>query len=532
LAHELSEEPDGQWTLEERLAKALSAVGKRDEALAHFREAISLIEAMEQSTVPSEMERALAVSMRREAFEGMVDFLADIGRPDEALETSERGRARAFLDAVNESQIDPHGELTPDERAREIELTRKVAANRQSTAALSQAVNELDAFYLEIRRSNPAYAQLRRPELATLDRMQSELAGSDSAVLEYMLGDVRSYAWAVTRKTVRLAVLPARKEVEALVKAYCDGMAAKVTALTPQSTAREQRDRSRKLYLMLLQPLADSFQGVAHLLIVPDGVLAYLPFESLVASGQPERYLLERYAISYWQSASASLALRARSSGLPGAGKALLAFGDPDYGKPGQGTERGGATWTAIPHTRDEVLAIARLYPPGERVLRLGEAATESAVKKEDLRQYRYLHFAVHGFADEANPSRSGLVLSQGKDGDEDGILRMDEIAHLRLNAELVTMSACRTAVGRLLDGEGLLALSRTFFYAGARNVIASLWDVNDVSTAEIMKNLYIQLKTGLSPAEALRNAKLRMLRGRERLWQDPHFWSAFVAFQ
>jgi CHAT domain-containing protein len=252
----------------------------------------------------------------------------------------------------------------------------------------------------------------------------------------------------------------------------------------------------------------------------------------LTASERPGDYLVERYAVTWSQSASASLALRARAAATPVAGKTLLAFGDPDYGKPGQGTERGGTTWTAIPHTRDEVLAIAALYPPGDRVLKLGAAASESALKAEDLRQYRYLHFAVHGFADEANPSRSGLVLSQGDAAFEDGILRMDEIARLRLNAELVTMSACRTAVGRLLDGEGLLALSRTFFYAGARNVIASLWDVNDVSTAQIMKDLYAGLKNGLTPAEALRNSKLRMLHGSDRLWQDPHFWSAFVAFQ
>lgn len=532
LQLQLSAEPDKQWTIEDRLAKALAALGRRDEALAHFREAIRLIETMEQSTVPSETERALAVSMRREAFEDMVSFLVDRGRPGDALETAERARARAFIDAVNESQIDPYNQLTPEQRAREIELNQKVAANRQNAAALAQAVDELDAFYLELRRSNPAYSQLRRPELATLDRMQQDLASKDTALLEYMLGDVRSYAWVVTRDNVHFAALPARKEIEALVKAYSDGMAQEVTALTAQSHAREQRDRSRRLYRMLVQPLAEPLNGVTHLLIVPDAVLAYLPFESLVTSGRSEPYLIERYAISYSQSASASLALRARSNGVPAAPKTLLAFGDPDYGKAGQGSVRGGATWTAIPHTRDEVLGIASLYPPKERVVRLGVAARESAVKKEDLRQYRYLHFAVHGFADEANPARSGLVLSQGEDADQDGILRMDEIAHLRLNAELVTMSACRTAVGKLLEGEGLLALSRTFFYAGARNVIASLWDVNDISTAEIMKNLYVQLKAGLSPAAALRNAKLRMLHGREQSWQDPHFWSAFVAFQ
>jgi CHAT domain-containing protein len=532
LEQTIPTQPDKAWTIKERLAKAERALGRQDQALTHFREAILLIEQMERSTVPSEMERALAVSVRREGFEEMVDFLVDMHRPGEALEIAERARARAFLEALNESQIDSQGELSAEQRSQEMELNRRVAANRHNAQGLSRAVNDLDAFYLELRRSNPAYAQLRRPELATLDRIQSELAGPDTALLEYMLGDNRSYAWAVTRDKIQLAVLPARKEIEALVNGYRDGMTAEATALTVRSTEREQRDRSRKLYRMLIQPLGEAVNSPGHLLIVPDGVLAYLPFESLVSSGKGEPYLLESHSTSYSESASASLALRSRFASGPGATKTLLAFADPDYGKAGQGTERGGVTWTSIPHTRDEVVGIARLYPAGDRVLRLGAEARESIVKSEDLRQYRYLHFAVHGFADEAHPERSGLVLSQDKDPDQDGILRMDEIARLRLDAELVTLSACQTAVGKLLDGEGLMTLSRTFFYAGARHVIATLWDVNDASTAELMKTLYASLKAGASPAGALREAKLRMLHGKEGLWRDPHFWSAFVAFQ
>ena len=188
--------------------------------------------------------------------------------------------------------------------------------------------------------------------------------------------------------------------------------------------------------------------------------------------------------------------------------------------------------WTPLPNTRSEVVGVSRLYDGNQRAAYLGSDATEALVKRLDLRDYRYLHFAVHGFVDENDPARSGLVLSPGRTAPTSGILRMEDIALLRTNADLVTLSACRTGIGRLLQGEGLMALSRAFFYAGAHTVIATLWDVNDLSTARLMRALYAQLNAGLAPEDALRQAKLRMLHGDRELWRDPHFWAPFVVLQ
>src|SRR5262249_38692828 len=151
-----------------------------------------------------------------------------------------------------------------------------------------------------------------------------------------------------------------------------------------------------------------------------------------------------------------------------------------DYGVAGDAAANHGAGWTRLPSTRDEVLGISGFYAPDQRLVYLGADATEARLKQQDLREYRYLHFALHGVADDGRPARSGLVFSRDSSSHDDGILHTGEIALLRSNAELVTLSACRTGVGRLLSGEGLMALSRAFFYAGAHTVVATLWDVND----------------------------------------------------
>jgi len=367
--------------------------------------------------------------------------------------------------------------------------------------------------------------------LATTAQIQSQLTRGGAVFLEYMLGDQRSLAWAVGTDGIQFAILPPRSRMQALVSGYRDGLTRNVTALTGASLRAQQDQQSRRLYRILLTPLAGAIRNAKHLLIVADGALAYLPFETLM-SPEGNARLIERCSISYSQSASATLALRGLERAAPPPSKTLLAFGDAQYGTARHADERGGATWMRIPYSRDEILGISRFYPAGQRVLRLGPDATEAQVKREDLRAYRHIHFAVHGWVDENNPARSGLVLSRDQKSAADGILRMQEIAQLRTNAELVTLSACRTGIGRLLKGEGLIALSRAFFYAGAHSVIATLWDVNDPSAAQLMKGLYAQLDKGLPAAEALRQAKLQMLRGRPDLWRAPHFWAPFVMLQ
>ncbi len=502
-------------------AQAERAAGRAEKALTHYRDAIGKVERLEELTVPTELARAFPAAISRQAYEEAADLLVELNRPGEALEVTDSGRARAFVDLLNESQIDLRAGLTSEQQSREEELKRQVAAHRDQPRELARALSALEDFYVGLRRSNPAYAQLRHPNLASADEVRSELADADSAFVEYMLGTHRSLAWVVTSGGLHAVELPARERIERLVESYRKLISEPATKLTPKYLERQQRQQGRELYGLLMAPLARYFGGAKHLLIVPDGALAHLPFESLIDPGG--RYLVESHAVVYSESASASLMLRAMAKEMPPPERSLLALGDPVYET---------SALAPIPYTRDEATAIARFFPSARQELRLGAAASESALKGEDLSRFGYLHFAVHGLVDDNNPARSGLALSHASGSSEDGILRTGEIARLRLNAQLVVLSGCRTADGKLLEGEGLMTMSRAFYYAGARNVVATLWNVDDLSTAELMKSFYRHLSEGSSPDDALRQAKLQMARGNRTLWQHPWFWSPFVIFR
>jgi CHAT domain-containing protein len=231
----------------------------------------------------------------------------------------------------------------------------------------------------------------------------------------------------------------------------------------------------------------------------------------------------------------------------------LLAFGDPVMissspgnhgGSPNQASEavsrtrevsvnedyaERGFSLARLPYTRGEVLGIGRLFPISQRDVYLGPEAREETLKSEKLDEFRYIHFASHGFLDETRPSRSGILFSQAPDSAESGVLRVDEIMRLKTNADLVTLSACSTGLGKLVNGEGILGLTRAFFYTGARNVAVSLWNVNDSATATLMASFYRNLNRGQAKAEALRQAKLGLIRGQQSTWRHPYFWAAFI---
>jgi CHAT domain-containing protein len=229
--------------------------------------------------------------------------------------------------------------------------------------------------------------------------------------------------------------------------------------------------------------------------------------------------------VAYTPSASTAGALRARGSGRAAASKGLFALADPALeGAGAAGAERG-FEFTALPHARAEVSAIGRLFPAGASRVLTGAEAAEDRLKREDLSAYRYLHFAAHGYFDEAEPGRSGLVLARGG---EDGFLQAREVARLKLSSDLVTLSACQSGLGRLLAGEGVQGLARAFLHAGSRAVVVSLWNVNDEATAELMRRFYGHLQKGLARDEALREAK-RSLAAPGGRWRHPYYWAAFV---
>jgi len=305
---------------------------------------------------------------------------------------------------------------------------------------------------------------------------------------------------------------------------------------------------------LLFKPIEKDVRASKALIVVPDGTLSYLPFEALVTTSGHSKptYLAEKFAIVYGPSASALVTVDAMNRQIMPR-RELLAFGDPvitianGYRKtgsespssesvsklhrssPGEDYAERGFSLARLPYTRDEVLGIGKFFPPDQRQLYLGADAREETVKSEKLDDFRYIHFATHGFLDESHPGRSGILLSRAPESNEDGILQAGEIMRLKLNADIVTLSACSTGLGKLVTGEGILGLTRAFFYAGARNVVVSLWNVNDSATATLMESFYRNLRRGLTKSEALHRAKLSILHNSQLSWRHPYFWAGFV---
>ena len=179
-----------------------------------------------------------------------------------------------------------------------------------------------------------------------------------------------------------------------------------------------------------------------------------------------------------------------------------------------------------LPFSRKEAIEIGGLFPKVEAQVITGRSVSEEIVKRLPLWEFRIIHFSCHGYLDEANPMRTALVLTPGPSQEEDGFLRMEEIYKLSLNADMVVLSACQTGKGLLEKGEGVMSLTRPFFIAGARSVIAALWPINDKSTASLMKEFYKLIIKGRSANEALRSAKMKMIRSS---WAHPFYWSGFL---
>jgi CHAT domain-containing protein len=304
---------------------------------------------------------------------------------------------------------------------------------------------------------------------------------------------------------------------------------------------RRYQDLATQLYTELLEPAAATLRGKRSLLIAPDGPLYLLPFEALTVKVEtaqsrtfPELpYVLRRFAVSYVPSASVLQGLRVprpSSAGSPRLAKRFLGFANPlyDAGNAPGATRSSGPQLARLPESEEEVRRIASLYPKGAVALYTGSLATEDNVKGNPLlAEARQIHFATHGSLNESQPQLSGLELARARSSREDGTLRVYEIFNLRLNADLLTLSACDTARGKEISGEGIIGMTRAFFYAGARSLLVSLWPVSDRSTPDLMHSFYEHLGDSRNKAQALRQAKLAMIESEN--YADPYFWAPFI---
>lgn len=495
-----------------------------DLALSFYRKGIDALEKMRDRISSEPLLIGFARNKLR-PFERAVHILAD--RYDwnpspelvgEMFVLVERAKARAFLESVREAQVYLSGPEYSILRERQQALSRTISdlssmlANHAVSGSQEQALrNELEQEEEEFVRLSSEMKVWARgqgrtwdQDIRRADEIQSLLRKEGTVMLEYFLGEPRSYLILVSPTQAKLYPLPAKGTIERSLRAFLKFLSDR------SSDPRAGLEAAERIGHELL-PLdrEGAFKRAKALIVIPDGILHNLPFETLrIRDGAGSRYLVEDMAVSYCPSASA-LAVLMSSKGQGKWKKGLLAVGA-----------------TQLPFSKKEVLDIANsLAAFGTDVL-TGDAATEGAVKQWPLNDYRIIHFACHGFLDEGSPLRSALVLSDADAAGDDGLLQMREIYGLNLGADLVVLSACQTAAGRLERSEGPMGLARPFFFAGARSVIASLWPVNDQSTVAFMHDFYRSLAAGHPAGEALHDAKKRMLKSP---WAHPFYWASFM---
>ena len=509
--------------------------------------------------------RASAAATRRSYYEAQIDTLmrlhaaqsdASDAHVRAAFGLAERSRARMLADLLAEAAVDLRGKLDAAVLDRERTLVERLAERRierdrllQQPASDAQRVelaaiaadlasleNQLNLLEIEMRGADPRRDALTSALSASAEQAQTML-DDRTALLEYALG-TPSYVFVVTRERIAAVTLADRATIEAAARdALADLSTLGANGAAPDLTA---------LAKLVLEPVA-AYLDKPLLLLALDGGLQYVPFAALPSptADDAARRLAAAHDLVVIPSLSAVAALPARGGARP---KTLAIFADPvltasdprlaeapialaaastpallERTSVGRALER-------LPATSYEAQAVAALVPAEQRFVASGFDASRETVLDAPLEQYRYVHFATHGLVDARYPGLSALALSQfdERGAERNGFLRLHDIYNLRLDADVAVLSACETALGRDIRGEGLVGLTQGFMYAGARSVVASLWQVPDRAAAELMTRFYRHLLQGDQlPAAALRRAQAEL--AAERRFADPYFWSGFV---
>jgi CHAT domain-containing protein len=490
---------------------------------------------------------------RQTAYRELIDLLVELGQIEEAYNAYQYARVRTLAGVIRARRFVGVRSAT-DSRTSALSASMNTlrtrllspALNKQQRDTLQRELAEVEANLAEKRLQAELNEPRRRMVFSQppgLKQVQNQIPGDSELLLEFCLGEKRSFAWLISRGRVSFEELPGRAEIEGKVRQYVNDLSTPPSNLHLQSSLKRQRAMADELFRMLFGKLAKQLPADSKLIVIPDGLLNHVPFESLV---QNDRYLIQSYQITYLPSASLIELLRqAPTASTMGREDQLdlLAFGDPVFQQRAKNSSgrklpptRSGTkqdawdmtTLAPLPRSRDEVEYIASLIPKGRKRLYLGKDSTEKTFKQETLSKFKWIHLATHSFIDEQNPDRSAVVLALDADNNEDGFLRATEIADLALDCDLVILSACETGRGRLSSGEGVIGLSRSFFIAGTRSVVVSQWAVSDISTAQLMKDFYRQLVNNIAKPAALREAKLRMINGGSET-RHPYYWAPFI---
>lgn len=523
--------------------------GKLPAARERLEAALELMESF-RSEVGGDRLRSLHFATVRETYERYVDVLMRLGLDERAFEVAEQSRARGLLDVLARAEVDTR-EGDPRQMERELrlrqELNAKAAlrlelgddeASRARKEALRAEIDELVTDHA-LAEAQLTDGSLKKPSIGV--REIQSLLDEQTVLMEYLLGERRSYLWVVSPTSLKSFELPGRKEIEELARRLHEHLRhAGERDVSGQNTDRQSLSR------MVLGPALDAIAGRQRLVIVPDGALQYVPFAALpvaartaASKGAAVVPLVVEHELVVLPSAAVLQEIRRAGAGRPQRPPSIAVVADPAYDgseperRPAVELDARGPGLERLAYTRQEAEGIRAAAQGRDLLFRsfLGHDATRELVTSGRLEPFQTLHFATHGILDSEHPELSALALSQrdAKGQPLDPLLSLQDLYSLRLQADLVVLSGCETGLGRELRGEGLVGLTHGFLHAGASQVVASLWQVRDRASAELMQSFYTSmLRDGLRPAAALRAAQIEMMD--KRAWRDPYYWAAFVA--
>ncbi len=539
------------WEAYLELANAYKKQNKYLDALKNYRNSVSIIESARSSIELEELKASyIGTDKRLEAYHNMIDMLVDLsksapqkGYDIEAFNYLERAKARAFLDSLEVSEVSISQGIDFKLSNRESQLSNEISSlykkllQSESTPdqrnKISQDIknceDQLDKLKLEIRMTSPAYATLN-PQIITLKEVQENLLDGKTAFFAYSIGKDSSYGFAISKRGLKIFPISPRNYIQK-----------KVTEYKKAISDKDNLDFriGYQLYSELVRPGLD--EKIQKLVFFPDDILYFLPFETLLTQKNNRQWLINKYTIAYAPSISSlrEIIKRSKNNGKR-RGKDLLAFGDPVYDEEDSGNNEKnsidlfqnfyspqGLKLFRLNYSGMEVQRIAALFRKTKEQVFLREKASEAVLKNQKLEDFKIIHFAAHAVIDDQKPARSLIVLSLNQDSRQYDFVQMRDIYNLKMNSDLVTLSACQTGLGQFIRGEGIEGLSRAFFYAGASSVLMSLWAVNDQASYQLMERFYYHLRSSESIMEALQKAKLEMIRS--GVFSHPFYWAGFV---
>ncbi|MDM8562107.1 CHAT domain-containing protein [Candidatus Marithioploca araucensis] len=567
------------WYAKRNLAALEVKVNENNAAITDYEQALDHIEQLRAGLI-EKADKFSFMSNKFEVYDELIALLQSLhekypkkGYDRKALEIFERKQGRVFLEEIGKSGAQRFARL-PDEVSQKEQLLTKKIAKRQAelvnarnksfikqeltliktlTQRIAILKKQQQALQTEIKEKYPAYYALKYPQPATVAVLQNEVLQPGEVILVYGIMKEKTALWVISSRHFAMLTLPVGEEELNENVAYMRDV---ILNRLPELV-----DEGYPLYQKLIPKEIRKYLAEANTLyIVPTGSLYMLPFETLVTDDTNyfnPRYLIEDYAIIYLSSASLLKVLRETKRRKPR--KKFLAFANPAYipcKKTGDKQKTiararsvtevrthiyrktmGTVCFPLLPETANEANSIAAFFNKNDNLLYLDQQASRDAVfnlnKKGQISDYRYVLFAVHGLLPNqvTGLAQSSLVLSNAQGNN--GYLTMADAFTLKLNADFINLSACNTGGGKKIKGEGIIGLTRAFLYAGTSTIAVTLWSVESSSAENLSIGLFENLKEGKKQAEAIRQIKIKMIKGKAKqpYYRQPFYWAPFVMY-